>query len=158
MEGYLTPAEIDGEIKPKLEKRLNTFIRALRSLFSIHCMMTGKHSKRSYHYKGLAADGHKGRFKLERRPTDEDINLMAINLQNLINKPKKTLFEQAVIARLCGFNGVGMYPHWYPKPGLHVDLRSPEEACSWIGLNKDKLKKIIKESDDKESQIYLYLV
>ena len=156
---YISAAELDGPIKPFLHKTLNRFIRALRSVFSVHCFMTGGHSKNSYHYKGLAADGHKGSFSPDRKPTDADIQIMASNLRDLLAKVDKTLFEQAVLARIAGFSGIGMYPDWKPTGGLHLDCRETNypitNTIAWLGLNKAKLKQKIDES--KSDQIYIYL-
>ena len=116
--------------------------------------MTGSHSKKSYHYKGLAADGYIGQYDDERRPTIPDENFLIENLMEIVNKENKSLFEQAIIARLVGFGGVGMYPNWTPRSGLHTDLRA--QKLAWIGLNKKKLQKMINES--KDSQIYVYLI
>jgi hypothetical protein len=63
------------------------------------------------------------------------------------------LFEQAIIARLVGFKGIGVYPDWKPKGGLHLDLR--KKNLFWIGLNREKLLKKIKNS--KKETIYFYL-
>lgn len=154
---YITKAEIDGNISRKLLRRMDCFIAAIRSIFSIHHMASGSHTVKSYHYKDPceAADGHTVKEDFSRKPTDEDIEIMAGNLTKLVNKPNKTLFEQAVIARLCGFHGIGMYPNWKPKPGLHLDIRPVENATFWLGFNKAKLQKLIDESD--EEQIYFYL-
>ena len=154
MENYISPREIDGPVKRKLIETLNRFIRCLRSVYNIHNMMTGSHSYKSYHYKGEAADGHKGKFDEDRRPSIPDENILIENLMKIVDKKDKSLFEQAIIARLVGFGGVGMYPNWIPNSGLHTDLR--EEHLAWIGLNKEKLQETIKKT--KESQVYVYLV
>ena len=107
---YISNSEIDGKIEPKLLIVLNRFIGALRSIFHVHYMTKGAHSKKSYHYLGMACDGHKGNSKEDRKPTDTDIIFLADNLQKLINKPDKTIFEQAILAKLSGFSGIGMYP------------------------------------------------
>ena len=176
MSGYIANSEIDGKISAKLLTVLNRFIGALRSVFHVHCMTKGVHSKKSYHYLGMACDGHKGKFKADRKPTDEDIIFLANNLQRLINKPDKTIFEQAIIAKLSGFNGIGMYPHWKPVGGLHTDLRPFTNAITWIGLNKKKTMDLIFDknelqelvSDKKQlqklldkfegEQVYIYLI
>lgn len=151
--GYITDSEIDGKVSPHLIDVFNLFIRALRSVFYIHCFTKGKHSANSYHYKGLAGDGHKGEFRKERETTFADEYVIMDNLRELLRKEKKTIFEQAILARLVGFKGIGIYPNWKPKAGLHLDLR--ENNLFWIGLNKEKLLKKIKNS--KKETIYIYL-
>ncbi len=46
--------------------------------------------------------------------------------------------ERAVrIAREVGFTGIGVYPNWKPRPGIHVDVREPEYAghvATWSQL------------------------
>lgn len=62
---------------------------------------TTGHSPKSYHYQGRAVDF---RFKHRRN----------ISLRKYV-----------VVAVRCGLYGIGMYPHWNPKPGgYHLDNRS----------------------------------
>lgn len=38
-----------------------------------------------------------------------------------------------------GFTGVGVYPHWKPRPGLHVDVRrghNPGQPALWGGIRR----------------------
>ena len=150
---YITPNELDGEVNTKLLKILNGVVRCLRSVFHFHCFVKGNHAPNGYHPKGEATDGHKGSFRAERKPNDYDIQIIAGNLRKLIDKPDKTIFEQAVIAYLRGICGVGIYPHWKPRPGLHMDIR--ENKLVWLGLSR---KQVMKELEKQEgSQIYFYL-
>jgi len=151
---YISENEIDGDVKPILIKAYNRFIRVLRSVFNIHCFTKGAHSKKSMHYKGLAGDGHKGNYAESRRPTIEDENILIENLMKIIHKKDKSIFEQAVLAKLSGFEGIGIYPDWYPKAGLHCDMR--DNSLAWVGLNAEKLRKKLEKT--KDSQIYVYLV
>ena len=155
---YISDNEKDGDISLKLLTIFNRFIGALRSYFHIHCFCKGKHSKSSYHYKDPceAGDGHIGKFVKSRKPTDQDIDVIALNLRKLINKEKKSIFEQAILAKLSGFSGIGMYPDWNPRSGLHLDIRDHNKSVIWIGLNKDKLQKKINETDG--NQVYVYLI
>jgi len=155
MASYISKAEIDGPVKPKLIETLNRFIRCLRSTFSIHCMMKGGHSPHSYHFKGTAADGHKGKFAAGRRPSRADEVLLLENLMKIINSENKSIFEQAILSRLSGFNGVGIYPNWTPQSGLHQDLRP--NPLAWIGLNREALQKEIDKTKEGH-QVYIYLV
>ncbi len=155
MKNYISNREIDGPVKDKLIETLNRFIRVLRSTFSIHCMMTGGHSPKSYHFKGTAADGHKGRFAADRRPSRADEVLLLENLMKIIHSKDKSIFEQAILSRLSGFTGIGIYPNWTPAPGLHQDLRP--KPLTWIGLNREKLQKELDKTKEGE-QVYIYLV
>jgi hypothetical protein len=41
------------------------------------------------------------------------------------------------IALDIGFTGIGIYPDWQPKPGIHLDVRDPEtpgHVATWAGL------------------------
>jgi len=41
------------------------------------------------------------------------------------------------IARAVGFTGIGIYPDWQPRAGLHLDVREPEtpgHIATWAGL------------------------
>ena len=38
----------------------------------------------------------------------------------------------AKIAKDVGFSGIGVYPHWRPSHGLHLDLRA--DSLSWRGF------------------------
>jgi hypothetical protein len=60
---------------------------------------TKGHSPKSFHYQGRAVDFH---FKYKN-----------VSLRRLV-----------VSAIKCGFYGIGIYPHWSPKPGgFHLDNR-----------------------------------
>jgi len=60
---------------------------------------TAGHSPKSYHYQGRAVDFH---FKYRN-----------VSLRRLV-----------VTSLKCGLYGIGMYPHWSPKPGgFHLDNR-----------------------------------
>jgi hypothetical protein len=44
-------------------------------------------------------------------------------------------------AALVGFTGVGVYPHWQPTPGLHVDVRrsnAPGAPATWGAIRPDR--------------------
>lgn len=52
--------------------------------------------------------------------------------------------ERAIeCARLAGFTGIGIYPHWQPTPGIHVDVRlgrKPLQPAMWGALRPDPAK------------------
>jgi hypothetical protein len=61
---------------------------------------TKGHSSNSYHYQGRAIDFH---FK----------HMTSVSLRKFV-----------VTALRCGLHGIGLYPHWSPKPGgFHLDNR-----------------------------------
>ena len=150
---YISDKEIDGRVDETLLEKVNNFITVLRSIFNIHCFTKGKHSKNSYHYKGKACDGHSGRFKPNRTPTASQIQEITNNLHNIINKEKKSIYEQSLLAYLSGLNGVGIYPNWKPISGLHLDIR--EKPLVWVAFNRNYLLKRLAETEDE--QIYFYL-
>ena len=39
------------------------------------------------------------------------------------------------IAERVGFGGIGLYPHWLPRPGLHLDDR--ETKARWGAIKRD---------------------
>lgn len=44
------------------------------------------------------------------------------------------------IARMIGFTGIGIYPHWKPSPGIHLDVRedrAPSHPAVWGGIQVD---------------------
>jgi hypothetical protein len=44
-------------------------------------------------------------------------------------------------ARDVGFTGIGVYPHWRPTPGLHLDVRrsnAPGHPAVWGGIRPDR--------------------
>jgi len=68
---------------------------------------TTGHSEHSYHYQGRAIDFH---FKYN-----------PVSLRRLV-----------VAAIRCGLHGIGMYPHWKPKPGgFHLDNRPGGRFNMW---------------------------
>ncbi len=42
----------------------------------------------------------------------------------------------ADLAELVGFTGIGIYPDWKPRPGLHLDVRDGSKA-SWSAFKVD---------------------
>lgn len=53
------------------------------------------------------------------------------------------------IAHEIGITGVGIYPHWKPTPGVHLDVRgdeAPGDPALWGGVN-----------DDEGNQVYVAL-
>lgn len=49
------------------------------------------------------------------------------------------------IAQRCGFTGIGIYPHWRPMPGLHLDCRKdvqPGDPALWAGIDNAQGKQI----------------
>jgi len=46
-------------------------------------------------------------------------------------------------ARLSGFTGIGIYPHWQPTAGIHVDVRvgrKPLHPAMWGAIRPDPAK------------------
>jgi hypothetical protein len=155
MRNYITEKEMDGEISTSLLYKLNFFIRTIGYIFRIHCFTKGIHSKNSVHPEGLACDGSAVRPATDRFPDELDTRNLHNRLDELLIKRDKSLFEQAVLAYLCDFSGIGMYPHWALK-GLHLDISEKDNRpLQWIGLNKSKVQKEIEKTEG--SQIYIYL-
>jgi len=71
--------------------------------FIIHCGTQGNHAKNSYHYRGLAVDGH---FQTE-LPIWIQYDILENTLDNL---------------QLKNYTGIGVYPFWN-NPGFHIDFR-----------------------------------
>ncbi|AJD48281.1 hypothetical protein S7S_09345 [Isoalcanivorax pacificus W11-5] len=49
------------------------------------------------------------------------------------------------VARQVGFTGIGVYPHWRPRPGLHLDVRTdrtPDNPATWAGVRNDQGKQV----------------
>ena len=42
--------------------------------------------------------------------------------------------NEVAAAQDAGFTGIGLYPHWRPYPGLHLDVRNGQPA-RWGGIN-----------------------
>ena len=154
---YITEAELKGgPVEPELIRRENMFIRVIRSIFSFHYFNSGNHSKNSQHGKGKASDGHLVCFDESRKPTAKDIEEMQNNLLRLINEPSKTLFDQMILAYLCGFWGVGGYKNWKPVPGIHKDIRSYKKRIAWVVDTKENIEKLL-EGKSAKDQIYIYI-
>lgn len=58
----------------------------------------------------------------------------------------RTLKEAYYCAKgLEKFSGIGAYPDWKPRPGLHLDVRpdrSPLNPATWAGVKNDKGKQV----------------
>ena len=63
------------------------------------------------------------------------------------------------LAKQVGFTGIGVYPHWKPHPGLHLDVRPDRVAgnpAEWGALDVDKCDKTLLEFGNVVgSQVYL---
>lgn len=52
------------------------------------------------------------------------------------------------IAKAVGFTGIGLYPDWLPRPGIHLDirpvsaLRAGQTAATWAGVRDGDGKQI----------------
>ena len=89
--------------------------------FFVHCAYDiSGHALKSYHYKGLAIDGH---FD----------PLIPFDIQ--IIKVEEALYD----LQLGDFMGVGLYPTWKnlhtheQLPGFHFDARGWRAKWGWIG-------------------------
>lgn len=67
----------------------------------------------------------------------------------------------AELAQSRGFTGIGVYPHWRPHPGLHVDVREdrmPGDSSTWGALALNKATRAQKEKGRVAGgQVYLPL-
>lgn len=49
------------------------------------------------------------------------------------------------VARAVGFTGIGLYPDWRPRAGLHLDVRkdrTPSNPALWAGVRNDAGKQV----------------
>lgn len=107
--------------------------------FFVHCAynLTG-HTTKSYHYKGLAVDGH---FD----------PLIPFDIQ--IVKVEEALYD----LQLEDFMGVGLYPTWKnlrtdeQVPGFHFDARGFKARWGWIGQLKSDGSKEYCSYDEAKS-------
>lgn len=158
---YILPKEIDGSVSNKMLRALDRFISTIGRVFQIHSMTKGSHSKNSAHYRGLAADGSAGEWRPDRVPSDTDKAIIQENLQRLMAKRDKDLFEQAIIAKLAGFERIGMYPNW-SKPGLHLDVATTADGyqspLAWVGVNVHNAENAIRKAQEAgATQVYFYI-
>lgn len=126
---YFTPEENWGKPE-KMDDLLLKNLDLLRDFvgfpFKVHCgYATTGHSKNSYHYKGLAVDGH---FE------------------------KLSLVEQFLFAIQFSFNGIGIYPYW-ENPGLHLDLRPGPQRKLWMQTREGYYKNLTIDDIEKLIQI-----
>ena len=45
------------------------------------------------------------------------------------------------LAKAVGFGGIGIYPHWKPRPGLHLDVRPKIHRLRWFSCIDPKTGK-----------------
>lgn len=53
---------------------------------------------------------------------------------------RKEAERAAVCAEQAGFGGIGLYPHWRPAPGLHLDVRPNQSR--WGGKRSSSGRQI----------------
>lgn len=112
------------KIKKKLIYKLMHFRRYFRTLdpdacFHVNCAFDSSgHAQDSQHYRGAAIDGYIYNSKT--------------------NKPWPIL-DQYLAAERFNFGGIGLYPHWNPKPGgMHLDVRDKYENDIYSRWIRDK--------------------
>lgn len=156
---YIKDYEIDGDVKPFFLKIVDRFISCIGSVVKIHNFTSGKHSTASAHYKGVAGDMSQIKLDSARVPSDADIAYMTDKFRELIMKPDKDLFEQAIIARLCGAEGIGIYPYW-AKSGLHLDAeKSNRRPLAWVGVDVRSCEGKLEDAKEKNQEnVYFYLI
>lgn len=151
---YIKDYEIDGDVDQSFLKIVDRFISCIGSVVKILCFTDGNHSKDSAHYEGLAADVKKIRLDPMRIPSDGDIAFMTDRFKELILKPNKSLFEQAIIAKFSGADGVGIYP-W----GLHIDKKKTDRPLEWFGVDIATCESKLKDAKEKNHEnVYFYLL
>lgn len=57
---------------------------------------------------------------------------------------KENAKDYITLAQECGFKGVGIYPHWDPSPGMHLDVRD-DSFTTWAGIDKLQKGVVIQE-------------
>lgn len=97
-----------ARISPGLVRTLDQYRDFIDTKIIITCGTQGAHTEGSQHYLGTAVD-----------VVFPDIS-------------KKDLFDLFIAALRFPFNGVGMYPHWKPYGGLHLDVRSAPSKALWL--------------------------
>lgn len=64
-------------------------------------------------------------------------------------------------ARVLGFTGIGVYPHWSPSPGLHLDVRESRDLgdpATWGALSVDRATQGQRQrGSERGGQVYLSL-
>ena len=51
--------------------------------------------------------------------------------------PGATMNEMYQAAKIIGFHGIGLYPHWKPHPGIHLDIREDRTSrnpATWSAI------------------------
>ena len=102
-------------MSPELLEKLDELRDRLGSPISISPAegSIGRHrglSKKSYHN----VDHHKGVLAVDIMPATDDLT---------------KVFR---LAKAVGFGGIGIYPHWKPRHGLHLDVRPKKHKLRWF--------------------------
>ena len=123
---YFAPDEFRGWL-PSMHPRLVTLLDVFRFAWGRPVMVS-------------PADGAIGRrndtesrHNIERWGRVEAIDVMPAAMERA-----EQAREAAETARRCGITGIGVYPHWSPRPGMHLDVRdtaSPGEPAIWGALS-----------------------
>lgn len=96
---------IDKYLMQKIDKCISVakYEYGNKGAFIVHDINLGKHSVDSFHYKGMAIDGH----------------FQGLNLH-----------QSVMLGIQAGFRGVGFYPDWQ-HPGVHFDIRGTPHLAMW---------------------------
>lgn len=121
---HFTKSEFRGWfdlMSPELLDKLDELRDKLGSPISISPAQgaIGRHmgtSKKSYHN----VDYHKGVLAVDVMPATDDLT---------------KVFR---LAKEVGFGGIGIYTHWKPRKGLHLDVRPKKHKLRWFAtVNKE---------------------
>ena len=80
----------------------------------------------------FALGRHQGPDGRSQHNVDKDGILRAADIMPTNINSKEDMERAVALAEYVGFNGIGIYPHWQPRVGLHVDVR-PNRA-RWAGI------------------------
>jgi hypothetical protein len=66
---------------------------------------------------------------------DRYLEVQATDFMPEIIEPEKWIWA----AKKAGFRGIGIYPHWKPKPGIHLDVKEGPFR-TWGAIRPDRSK------------------
>lgn len=138
---YFRPEEFHGWYAD-LGEGLKTKLDAFRSLWG-RAVIVSPHPK--------AVGRHLGPDNTSKHNIDYWEEVLAVDVMPTGVRGQDDMEHAAACAVEAGFTGIGVYPFWSPRPGLHLDDRPFDGRIhTWAGIpNPDKQKR------KKKPQIYI---
>lgn len=132
--------------KPKMAPRLLVLLDTFRFQWGAPVMISP-----AWGAIGRFLDDDASQHNIERWGEVRAIDLMPYGMVSAADRQRA--FN---IASSLGFTGIGLYPDWQPRPGIHLDVRidqRPGFPATWAGVDRNGKQEYINIFDVLEKPL-----